>query len=339
MHIFVDEAGIFVRSATKPHSVSCVGALVIPDNQLVRVEGKFDDLKRGLRTKGGEVKGSRLNEREIAAVIDLLVKNDLIFEVTFVDMAVHSDDEITRHKLVQADKLLEHLTDEHQPSAIAQAGKFAAQLRGLPNQLYCQMVATITLINRVLENSTMYYSQRQPKELANFHWIIDGKSPDGVTIAEELWKNLIAPFLQSASLREPMKTFAEGDYSYFDDKYVTKMPEYLREHGFHNKDGINISKIMWEDIHFFRSDDCLCLQLVDVLVNAIRRAFVGNLQHDGWRDLSRLMIRVNGQSVQMISLGADPEPVPNAPYANVVRLLNRNNKEMLAPRFRSRLFS
>ena len=254
-------------------------------------------------------------------------------------MAVHSDDEITKHKLVQADKLLEHLTDEHQPSFIEQTEKYAEQLRGLANQLYCQMVATITLIKRVLEHATMYYSQRQPKELGAFHWIIDGKSPDGITTAEELWKNFSAPFIQSASLREPMGMFAQGDYSYFDDKYRTKTSEYQREHGFTSKEGTNLSKIMWEDIRFRRSNDDFGLQLVDVLVNATRRALIGNLQYYGWRDLSRLMFRVRGQSVQMISLGTDSEPVPNAPYVDVVRLLSRNTKEMLAPRFRSRLLS
>jgi hypothetical protein len=259
-----------------------------------------------------------------------------MFEVTVVDMAVHSDNEITTHKLLQADMLLEHLTDEHQLSLIKQTEEFAGQLRGLANQLYCQMVATIALIRRVLENASMYYSQRQPKELGAFHWVIDGKSPDGITTAEELWKNFSAPFIQSASLREPIGIFAEGDYSYFDEKFGTKIPEYLKEHGVTSEEGTSLNKIMWEDIRFSRSNEDFGLQLVDVLVNATRRALIGNLKYDGWRELSRLMFEKHGQSVELISLGTQLKPFPKSPYSDVVRALSRHTKEMLIPRYRSR---
>jgi len=102
MHIFIDESGTFTRSPKKLHSISCVGALVVPDSKLVKISQKFDKLRKSLTTKNGEVKGSNLQEREIATVINFLVKSSLIFEVTVVDMAVHSDDEITTHKLSQA---------------------------------------------------------------------------------------------------------------------------------------------------------------------------------------------------------------------------------------------
>jgi len=65
MHIFIDESGTFVRGEQQA-SVSMVGALIIPDVRLARVEQKYAALRTGLSTdEKGEVKGRNLGAPEI----------------------------------------------------------------------------------------------------------------------------------------------------------------------------------------------------------------------------------------------------------------------------------
>ncbi len=340
MHIFIDESGSFSGSANKQHALSCVGALVIPDFRLDQVFDRYKRLKKRLPKKAGEVKGSFLNESEVAAITDLLAKNDVVLEVVIFDSATQSAQEITKHKLEQARLMTRDLTDQHHPVVVGQVVALSERLKELSNQLYAQLVATTVVVERTVEHSTIYHSQRNPKELGAFHWVLDAKAPDGITSGEELWRFMVCPMIQSSSRNRPMKMLSEGDYSYFDLNFRTNTPEYLIEHGYSPGEGIDIGKLMNESIQFSDSKDKLGLQLADIVVNATRRALVGNLKVEGWRGLSRLMFSVRGQSIQMISLessetrklGLQRQRV--FPYSDTINVLSQNSKKMLAPRFR-----
>ena len=104
--------------------------------------------------------------------------------------------------------------------------------------------------------------------------------------------------LESGSLKEPMISLAGCDYSWFDRKFDMTMPEppdhlkpAIRDdvpvEPFHCSD---VKKIMSEHLAFESSANNLGLQLVDIVVNAIRRALHGNLQPDGWGNLGKLMV-------------------------------------------------
>jgi hypothetical protein len=57
----------------------------------------------------------------------------------------------------------------------------------------------------------MYFSQRRPRELANFEWIIDAKDPMGPTSQEDWWRTVIGPMLESKSISEPFKIYRQKD--------------------------------------------------------------------------------------------------------------------------------
>ena len=61
-HIFIDEAGTFT-GAQNQHNIFVVGALIIPDGHLAKVEKKYRVLSSDLPQEQGEVKGRLLSER------------------------------------------------------------------------------------------------------------------------------------------------------------------------------------------------------------------------------------------------------------------------------------
>jgi hypothetical protein len=74
--------------------------------------------------------------------------------------------------------------------------------------------------------------------------------------------------------------------------------------------------------------------MADILVNATRRAFVGNLGKNGWREIPRLMINQKKNNVQVISLGSSVAKYERRPYLAVLRDFDTiGSKTMLAPRF------
>ncbi|MBI4680083.1 MAG: hypothetical protein HY753_02425, partial [Nitrospirae bacterium] len=120
MNIFIDEAGIFVIPRQKKWSISCVGALVIPEEDTDSILSGFKRLKEQWEIKGEEIKGSKLNEPEISSLISFLNQFDVIFEVTAIDIAMQSDPGITKHRLLQADKMTNNITDECHPNIVRQ---------------------------------------------------------------------------------------------------------------------------------------------------------------------------------------------------------------------------
>src|SRR5262249_47715546 len=74
------------------------------------------------------------------------------------------------------------------------------------------------------------------------------------------------------------------------------------------------------------------LELVDVLVNATRRALMGSLDIRGWRDIPCLMIHTRGHYIEVIALHKRPGRAPS--YRAVLRHFSKGGKDMIAPRFR-----
>src|SRR5207253_1683997 len=92
MHIFIDESGTSSSPGTK--SVSAVGALVIPDRRLPYIIRRYLRSRNSLPKDNEEVKGRRLAEHQIVAVLDQLQKADVLFELSFIDMAMNSEADI-----------------------------------------------------------------------------------------------------------------------------------------------------------------------------------------------------------------------------------------------------
>jgi hypothetical protein len=75
------------------------------------------------------------------------------------------------------------------------------------------------------------------------------------------------------------------------------------------------------------------LEWIDILVNAVRRALVGNLRIEGWCDIRRLMIHRHGHYVNLMLLAGAGQGAPHPAYGDVVEHFSAEGKNMLSPKF------
>lgn len=332
MHIFIDESGLFVPATPGSSAISMVGALIVPEHKLRKLFTRYSRLRQNLPKSGtGEVKGSRLSEIEVSAVIDLLFKNSCIFEAVVMDMGWESQEGIIRHRDGQAERITAHLTPEHQPELIKGVRAWRQTLEHMQPQLYAQSAATFELLSGILERVPLYYVQRWPVDLTDFHWHIDGKEVFKLTSAEAWWSETMLPMLQSKSLRKPMLALEGADYSYFDAKYRMETPEHLRTHGFSEESGINLRRLM-KDSFRFSSDAEPGLELVDIVTNATRRALLGKLGKLGWKLIPRLMLHRHEHYLSFVTLTNAQDSRPKPPWAQtVVQHFASGGRSMVTP--------
>jgi hypothetical protein len=332
MHIFVDEAGPFVTPPSKA-PVSCVGALVVRDAGVDELFSDFQTLKQSWGDTTTEIKGSKLDEAQVAALIETLKAHEVIFEATTIDMSMHAPAAVTAHRLDQADKMIANV-EGHTESLVAELHELRQRMQQLPDQLYAQAVCTFELLYRVVQNATLYFCQRHPQELANFYWAIDAKQ-GAVTSYEDLWNTIVSPLLQTKSFSEPLLTLDEGDYSFLEQHFGSspEPPEYLAQaaSGRRPFQYIVMNDIYGRHFEFSRSHDNLGLQIVDILTTSLRRAINGHLRIEGWGEIGRLMIlqtQERGQTIQMIRLGGHSQRV-SPPYLEVFAVVQRTARSML----------
>ena len=338
MHIYIDESGGFITPRVQKPKVSCVAALVVPSAKNEQVLGEFVEIRSTWGSSTEEVKGRQLDEAKIAEVISFLRDYDVLVEICATDAGSHTEEQVTGFKHVQADNITEHLTPEHQPTMVEEANEYRQYVLDMPNQLFVQSLAIILLIDRLLETAIMYYCQRMPEELGEFHWIVDAKDIN-ITKSEEWWNTMMLPMMETKSAHQPMMMLDGCDYSSFDrfSKRLDKPPDHLRN-GANDPDApfeaSDIKTIMQESFTFGDSKSHPGLQLVDIVASAFTRAMNGTLQREGWENLGSLFVRREGQSVRMILLNTDPELAGKVItqrkfHGYVIEQIERKTKPML----------
>jgi hypothetical protein len=181
---------------------------------------------RGSRRRVVGAQDTRDLQCEGTAQATIARRSGLIYEVTVVDLAPGDEAAIEEHRRGQCEGLTKKLTPQHHPDLVASVYALRERLEQMPLQLYAQCVVTFDLLWKTLSHATAYYSQREPRSLALFRWVIDAKSPDGVTGSEDWWSKVVRPFMQSRSLQEPFPELESGDYSHLAAKEMP-IPDYL----------------------------------------------------------------------------------------------------------------
>jgi hypothetical protein len=199
-------------------------------------------------------------------------------------------------------------------------------------QLNIQSAVIFELIDRVIEHGTMYYCQRRPEELANFHWVIDAKGDNSIpTPWENWWATFIKPALQSKMARDPMGSLKIGDYSHMKRFEFDEISDFMKDMLKPKPDGpkpMNLGLLLSESLRF-STDPEPGLELVDILTNATRRAFRGHLQREGWQEIPTIMIARNPNTIHMLSLDSNIPESMRLPYGKVVMEFHDRAKSML----------
>jgi hypothetical protein len=334
MHIFIDEAGSFAGYDQESPRVSVLGALIIEDRRLGRLVRAYNQLRRQLPQENGEVKGRLLDEFQIDAVICLLKHHGAIFEAVLVDLGVHTEQGISAHRQRYGERMTRGLTEEHNPEFRESVWAMRRRMEAFPLQLYVQAQATFSLVRTVIEHGVLYYCQRQARELEFFYWVVDAKGTGMQPTAwEEWWTLFIMPEMQQESLRNPFRRLIGGNDNYF-SRFYSQLPEFLIRHvpdyQPNEPPAIDITKIMTENFRFSTQAEA-GLELADIVTNATRRAFSGNLQERGWWNIPTIMIgRAESCNVHLMALEDRNPPLP-VPWGNVARHFANFGRRMVAP--------
>ncbi|WP_194406364.1 hypothetical protein [Bradyrhizobium sp. CCBAU 53351] len=336
MHIFIDETGTFT-GVGQPLSISMIGALIVPNARKRSLEREYGKLRKYLPIEKGEVKGKRLSESDIAKLMPILRHHDVIFEVAAIDLGIHTEEGIRRNQAARAEGMTSSLTDKHHQSLIDAIWKARRELEAYSLQLNIQSAVIFELIDRVIEHGTMYYSQRRPEELANFHWVIDAKGDNSIPTPWETWWTIfIKPALQSKMARDPMRSIKIGDYSHMRRFEFDEISDFMKNLLKPKPDGpkpMNLGLVLSESLRFSTAPEP-GLELVDILTNATRRALRGNLQAEGWREIPSIMIARNPNTIQMLSLDTNIPESMKLPYGKTVMAFHKGAKSMLTAKNR-----
>jgi len=317
MRIFTDEACNFVAPANGQSLFSLVLALVVPSSVENDLFQAFLRLRDRWPNNAVEIKGSKLDEAQAAQLIELVSRYDVFVKFFAADMATHGDGIVGPFKARQADAITAHLTPEHHPPIVAQLQNLADAIRRMPDQLFLQAFLMIELVLKVIEESTLYYVQRLPEELASIAWIIDQKNKT-ITEMESTWSTVILPMSENHFARNPLATLVGADYSHFDARYgIDPNDEEMKRHlawtreayGIRDADrppGLNAGLLLSEQRQFADSASSLGLQLADMLATILRRALNNRLQSPGWENYGRLLL-ADKSSTPLLQLGPAPQ--------------------------------
>ena len=299
-----------------------MGALAIPDSKLNFIKRKYAKIRARLPVEKGEVKGRLLDEGQVDEVVAMLVRNDVLFEITVVDLGFHTESDVAAYKQKHAEEMLARADRFRKPDR-QQVKKACCQILAASLPLYLQAIATFEVLHSIINYVPTYFAQRQPQELATFAWVVDGKEPNKVTNWEVWWSWYAQGALASMSMTRPAPVIEGADYSFY-ERFNARAARTC---------GTDL-KLLLRDIRFSTTAEP-GLELVDIIVNATRRALLGSLGEAGWRRIPQLMIHRNEQPyIQFIILGEGADAIRYPPYGRIVRQhFSNGGRPMLTPRY------
>jgi hypothetical protein len=335
MHIYIDESGIFRNPANLDNVVSCIAALAVPTTKKKELFNQFKKLTYSWRDENGEVKGRSLDEEQIASVIALLQKFDVILELIVIDLGLHTEEEITKFKEIQASSITEHVTPEHHEDLVKRIKEIQAVFAGMSNQLFVQAMLMFFLIPRTLFHMVLYYARRIPEELQWFYWMVDAKG-ESKTAYEDAWSTALFPIMAGQTAQNPVALVEGGDYSYFEKfhEYGTDaIKKVEKEKGLEEGTlgATKLKEVLARHFEFQDSRWNVGLQMADILANAAQRALNRKLKVAGWGNIGRLMIQRNPNPVQFVQIKPEAPKegkteIVKSPFYGPLRLMKAKSK-------------
>jgi hypothetical protein len=283
MNIFIDESGSFV-SAPKRDSWNCVAAYLSPEIERKHMRSALEVLKRRAGVSiTQEIKLRELGERDYLDFLASLGSLQGLLIVVAVDAGLSTLADVKRFRDEQASRIVENVDKMIHESGRTWVKALSDQVRALSPQLFAQLFFQLILLERVVQDGTLYFAQRSPTALGRFRWRIDQKNV-ARTEYEKAFVVLAPTLLQTMSLTTPLAKLEDADYTFFArfEYAENEKPTYLKDtYGIDAMEGkqmLNIGKLMREDLKFEDSAQNQGVQVADLLASGVRRCL--RLQFD-----------------------------------------------------------
>jgi Protein of unknown function (DUF3800) len=284
MEISIDEAGSFGGKTPPANSWCVVVAFVEPE----AAKRKTKNILRNLKISSGfkytdEVKLGQVNEDEYFKFLNGLGNLTGTLFAVATDTSLNLNELVIKHKELQSKNIISSV-----PKMIYDEGKqalkyLASQLDSISPQLYIQLVCQVQLMSAVVDRGINYYVQRIPSTLSSFKWRIDHKDPNQRTAYEDAFEKLSPALLQSFSLQKAGAMLNCCNYKSMSKfMYQTgEIPEYLISEfpKLKTEMGLNIQKIIRDDIKFVDSKFNEGVQIADLLASGLRRLLKGEFKN------------------------------------------------------------
>ena len=337
MEIYIDETGSFARPGERKKAISCVGALSVPSAESPHLFERLDRLIR--RWGSSKWKGSQLTEMQFVELFALCRKFCLHLEIRATDVSLQSPGDLAAFRAAQGaliQKGADRMLHEEPRKFLSEQRQYAET--ELSDQLFIQAILLVSLIEDVLRETIPFYAFRRPQELGTFRWRVDAKDVTETNL-EKLWRLLLLPMLQSASVRQPFAYPREGDYAAL-ERFDRALPEYIEQ--FAKEDGVEIrpeaagsdlGKIVNDDFRVCSDEEELGLQLVDFAVAAVRRGMMGTLKPQGWKDVAVLMTSTPSLVHLDLPGERDDLDITDPKVLAVLRWIDANRKSLIPSRY------
>lgn len=337
MHIYIDESGIFSNPQSQPNVASIVAALIIPSTYKAKVFSEFSKLSADWPHEDVEIKGRLLDERQIAAAVNLLQEFDCLAEMNVIDLGIHTEEELSEFQEGMCKIIAGWATEEQSEEFNKQVAEIAAALQKPKSPLFVESFLLTVLIPRILNIGINYYARRLPRELRSYHWVIDAKEKY-VTDFERAWYTTIFPSIEHQTSQNPILRIENGDYTYL-ESYYSLSPEMAERAERNLKDlphrrAFDIQTILKKDFKFQDSKDNVGLQLADIIANATQRALNGRLKEEGYAGIGRLLVLQEDLAIRIIRMDPNAEKYHaikvDSPFHDPINKMLRNSKPLWA---------
>jgi hypothetical protein len=260
MHLYFDESGDFGFAGDR-FDAYVQAALICPDSFVEKIAHYVDNAKRELGIK--KLHAAELPDERLIEICRFLDGGPLSLVAQVTDTEVMTDAQITEHRQVQAELLernLEHYKQAGGKREGAEAWytrhiKRAVLASRINNSEYVQADLFVTLIHAALFKSIVRYTDHAWRDdLADFHFVLDGKLRGKLAAGEKELNVLLVPRLGSNDyeLVIPTNWSAEPVHP-----FVAKF----------GTDGgkLSLNRIFEHGLRFDESHSHAGLQLVDVV--------------------------------------------------------------------------
>jgi hypothetical protein len=269
VHLYFDESGDFAFPAAGFDAYVQAG-LICPTSFVSNIEHYVDNAKQRLGVD--ELHATELPDEELAELCRFIVGGPLSLIAQVTDTEAMSDEQISEYRQGQAAILERNLTQYKEAGGVwdgadawyrRHIGRAALESR-INNSEYVQGDLFVRLIHAaVFKAIVRYLDDGWRDDLAEFHFILDGKLPGKLAAGEKELDTLLLPRLGSNDFEFVVPTtWYEEPVHPFVERFSTGDKK------------LSLNKLFEHGLVFADSRSHAGLQLVDVVAYVIRKAIL-----------------------------------------------------------------